>query len=319
MEDFLKGRNNPNLPTDELTCALQNICSAFGEGWLRGKEAHPIRHLWVRDDAVATSELFWLGDSIGKLKEISSKWAQWHIGRIKRGDKNERLGSIFEILALGMFCQPGQTVKPASHSSRGYDADITLSDEVALCLSIKSIGASDYQRSAEINSKRLHDMIVKDAQQNSRSWSGITLMGRFYPSDEDWKTANGSVLAFLQNTPAIPATFNLNQQWTLFINAPPRDHLPLDSAQPSHSVQVIVPHHPNEQRNFLNRVARKSQEFHRYAIKNLGRKIYIMLIRLPETASVTLCSRWLSEGFSVTQGNGIDQIFLYQPSALTQT
>jgi len=137
-------------------------------------------------------------------------------------------------------------------------------------------------------------------------------MGRFYPSEEDWKVVHTRVPALLQNA-VVPSTVQLDSQWTLFVNAPPRDHLPLDETQPSHSVQVFVPHHPKERRNFLNRVAREINEFRRYVANNPPEKMNLMIIRVPESASLRECSDWIAKGAIVTD-KGIDQIFLYQPS-----
>src|SRR6202035_1931008 len=131
------------------------------------------------------------------------KWTKGHVKRIKKGNKNERTGSVFEILALGMFCQPGQSVKPAGNSAKGLDAIITAENR-PICLSIKNFGPSDYQRSVEIKSRNLHDHVVSDAKKLSRSWSGITLMGRYYPSDEDWNVLHARIPTLLRESAAVP-------------------------------------------------------------------------------------------------------------------
>src|SRR5580658_6967223 len=104
---LVEGRLNPGLGVEHLEAALTAVKQAFGEHWLLGKQEHVVRILWRRSDFLATNELFWLGDSILRLSG-DKRWLDKTIERIKSPSRNERIGFVFELLAIAAFVVPGQ-------------------------------------------------------------------------------------------------------------------------------------------------------------------------------------------------------------------
>lgn len=99
----------------------------------------------LRCVAVATAELLTLGDAIERLEPKDSNWVAKRVTTIKRRRVNDRIGDVFEIVALGLFSTAGQVVDPAKEDQPGYDGTIRLKYEPRFYLSLKNHDVSRHE------------------------------------------------------------------------------------------------------------------------------------------------------------------------------
>jgi hypothetical protein len=198
----MNSRINPGFSELHFRAALEAIKDAFGETWLCGTKAHPIRDLWKRTDALASNELLWLGDSILKLKPIRLSWVEEAIDHIKSENRNERVGFVFEILALGSFANNNQVVRLPPRSNPDYDADIAASTGESYRLSLKNFGASTRENEFKKRCQEIEATVLSYQKTNGLSWMGLAVQANRFPTDADWRDlADGIVSAIQQGSP----------------------------------------------------------------------------------------------------------------------
>lgn len=136
-----------NIPDAELASAKSAIVEAFGEDWLESNDVapHPIKRLWVREDALVGIELISLGKAIEHSKTIDQKWFSKRIQDIKRDGKTSH-GYVFEIMSISMMTMGGMNVTPARDSTPGIDAIIHYDDGFEIFASMKNHNMSDQER-----------------------------------------------------------------------------------------------------------------------------------------------------------------------------
>ncbi len=138
--NYLLGRQNPihEVPSNKLNEMLAILVSEFGEEWLNTGNSNPVQQLWQRQDWLSTCELLLLGNSLKILKPVAPNWVSEQVKLIKKEDRNNRRGALFELLALSLFDGEGVSIKPAANSNPGYDGTVFLPRNASIQISVKS-------------------------------------------------------------------------------------------------------------------------------------------------------------------------------------
>lgn len=308
--DVLAGRMNPGLPVTHLREALEIVRDRFGVVWLKDDILHPVRALWGREDFLATNELFWLGESITRMRRCDNGWVDRTLRKIKSMDRNERLGHMFEMLMLAAFADSGQTVAPAPMGMKDYDADVTLRSGLRLRLSLKNFAATSHQREFENRSDAIFDAILSIRQ--GWPWTGALMLADRYPkSNADWNLLRSQ----LTNTPFDnPGLYRLNNLWSCLISAPDTNS---DSRYPSHSLMTVAPFHQNERLNFQTKIEAECLKFNAAAQIFPSNVLGLVVIRLDQAAPLATYAEWAREYVNLPDTK-IAGVLFYQSTVAVQ-
>lgn len=309
----VRGRQNPGLPTDKLSDALNAIEAAFTTKWLDSHKSHPLGMLWRRGDFLATNQLFWLGTAIDHLHAVNAEWIQHHVRRIKKGQRNERRGSMFEILGLDMFTANASVV-PAPNSNPVIDGDVVLAGGPRLRISLKNFGQSDFQRDFQTEAREAETVFRVTARSTVGLWAGITALTESYPLADDWKALKSALAdERLLRGPA-GRWVDVAPNWMVCVNAPPIPATELSPHHLSYKFNIFAKHHNNESRNNINRIAKSCEDFETKLSSRQGDDVHVLLMRLTEFASISRCTDWVRQYVSGRERGLLDEIWLYQPA-----
>jgi len=134
MTDHLVGRDVPIPDKDEANQRFDTLATTFEARWLTLREGNPVEELWARKDYVASIELAWLGDAIQRMSAVDEQWTKREAKKMKTGHPTNRSGALFEVLALSLFCEQGQTVKPMPKGNPGYDGIVQAEGQLPVHL-----------------------------------------------------------------------------------------------------------------------------------------------------------------------------------------
>jgi hypothetical protein len=164
---FTEGRQCDHLPTDDADRWLGAIARAFNADWLTTSDTS-LGKLWRRNDGAAVNQLCLLGDAIAGLNRIGAKWVASHVKKIKSSDANSRRGSLFELLAINLFRQSPQEVKPTGRNYPGYDALVTTADGATIYVSLKSFGTSVHEQEFRRQAASTEESILRLFKERSK-------------------------------------------------------------------------------------------------------------------------------------------------------
>ena len=275
---IFQGRVNPGLPEAELKAALEAVRDAFGEDWLTGNQSHPVRDLWSRNDFLATSELFWLGDSILRITPTAQRWVDDVVSDIESPNRNVRVGALFELFAMAMFASDGQRVEPTRRGNPHFDGDVILKN-LRLRMSLKNFGAPSRELEFEKRSEEVRQEMLKTGRARGTHWVGMLVQAAKYPDSTDWETLRAEIPTLTQNP---NGTYAIGDMWTITVHdAAVQD---LESSQLSSSLLVIAPHHKNEQKNFMDKIEEQCRDLNEAAAGYDSEISSVAMLRLSENA-----------------------------------
>src|SRR6266851_2632750 len=188
MGEWSLGRRNVIGNDDELDQRLARIVEHFGEHWLSIGGAHPIRRAWHRRDAIATSELYTLGEALERIAMIDPAWLARKVQTIRlHKSANNTRGALFEILSLSYLANASYKVVPAREAHPGYDAAIEHGNSAKRNLSLKSLKLSKHGDLFEQYAQKTKDQLLKVAKgAGVRSFSAHIIARGRYPEAHDW-------------------------------------------------------------------------------------------------------------------------------------
>src|ERR1700736_2039168 len=187
MSTYLSKRQNVVTGADpaELEGMLAAIARQFGLEWLTQRGRNPIQALWSRKDALATNELFNLGDAIAAFERLDEDWLKRRVAAIKNGDAGNRAGAIFELLALNLFHVTGNRIVSSKENNPGYDGIVELPDGASLVLSLKNHGISSSEKLFIDNAAALDNKYQAWLQQQSLNGIEVRIQLFENPSASD--------------------------------------------------------------------------------------------------------------------------------------
>ncbi len=317
--DVLEGRQTPaDIPEAELRAAFERIVSLFKDGWLRADSPGALQALWKRCDITATWELFWLGTSLARLAPINSGWLAGQVNIVKTGQRNERIGSLFEILALALFSGSAHDVVATRKNQPGYDGTLLFNGGHVGRVSLKNFARSFYQKQFDTNAATTLSQFKAALGANRRAWLGIAAFSETYPSDADW----GSLREHLTNRITAGGSADAGQSeqvgpWSLVYTSPPND-ASLHAAYSSYTVQIAAKHHRNESKNVEDSFVKALANFDEHVQGSVNGSTNAMLIRLGEAFFVPGLAQWTRD-YVDRVGTHLDEILLYQPAIALNT
>jgi hypothetical protein len=318
MKDYLIGRNTP-FPAEghaEVNGKLATVASCFDERWLQLKEGHPLQDLWGRDDELSTVELAWLGDAIQRMNTSNSTWTAREIKKVKTSDPNNRVGALFEILGLSAFQGGGQTVRPMGKNNPGYDGIVDLPDKTEIHLSLKNYGTRSYERDVRKYGRLLEERITKHLRESHQTGIGVRVMAQAYPpSATHWRDIEKELEAAITQALTQNMPVPVKEFWQVRAFSLPDNFKPWSSKYLSYQFMLIVPHHPNELKNIIDKLDEACANFRAHAKKSSPSTPRVVLIRVPASASTELCRDWVTDYF-LQRNELLDGIILYQPTVI---
>lgn len=135
---------------------------------------------------MATNELFWLGSSILRLQNGNETWLRQMIVKIKSESREERIGYVFELLALAALTGHGQTVTPTPFGVPHYDGDLQILSGELYKVSVKNFGVSSKDRQFRKHAKDVERAVLKAARKLKLSWWSTATIADEYPRDPTW-------------------------------------------------------------------------------------------------------------------------------------
>jgi hypothetical protein len=279
---FVEGRANPGLPVDHLEDALGAVARAFGEEWLTAKKDHPLRRLWRRGDFLATNELYWLGDSFMRLS-ANERWIGHAVERIKLPNRNDRVGLTFEVLGLAAFATSDQKLALPSANNPDWDGELSVGDGPRYRLSVKNFGESSRDGEFRKKSEEATALILDFATHAMLPWIHVKIETSEYPDSGVWRKVMAAIPTAIRSRGQPLA----GDSWQIIASdtRPASEH-PLDPYHLSYSVLAIGPRHPNERKNFLDKIEAACLSFDKAARAYDANTFAMPLIRLSENAPI---------------------------------
>jgi hypothetical protein len=302
----------------EVNDRLEAVAAAFGPDWIAIVDSHPLQRLWARRDFQATNELAMLGDALMRIGVANAGWLAGIVKKIKTGDPNNRRGALFELHGLNLLCAPNQAVRPAPRGNRGFDGTIDFAEGLSLQLSIKSYGDSAHERSVIQEAEAVETVLIDTLQSLRATGASVFITATQHPLPSDWVTLRRKLPQAFTNTKGKPySVMRIGELWQLVTHGIPAQFLPISSTRLSHQMLLLAPYHANERDNLLSKLAEARVNFVKHAGQRSDTVARGVLVRLPETASLTHCKTWCDDYFRENPAGPIDAIFLYQPAVTT--
>lgn len=326
----MKRRNNLNISESELNEYMQVIIDSFSKDWLEKDNGHPIQKLWIRNDELATHELFSLASAIKEISKIDPKWTNEQIRIAKSTDRNNSRGAIFEILALNILNAEEHPVKPAKLNQAGYDGIITKAGNQEMRVSIKSYGSSNSQQQFEKKAKKIEQIILKLLRKYNYPPSQILLdFPDKYPNERDWKLLEENIDGMFKDQRYKNDPFSALVEPIDSKNELSRDNAktifilivyPIKNKKDyfhesfnSYTLMISAAYHENEHLNLFSKMNDACANLAKHSATENEHIINSLFLHLPETISFSQCSEWLDNYFGQFPDKQISIVILYQP------
>jgi hypothetical protein len=302
-----RGTFDSNLSTVELERHYSAVETAFNKEWL-ARKGHPLQEAWDRDDFLASIELVCLGDAILAMNALDAGW-------VKRTARNAREnfdgwhGSIFELLAAGMFASAGHRVTPMPANAPGYDLEVKVADGRTLRVSLKNHAMSTYEEEflEGCNFLRLH---ARDVFARYMHSCKITVKSHQYLGKTDLKALATNLPQLLRGG-LTGHTLKFSYAFVPLTEFLGRN---VDRTQRSDHFIVQTPEHPNEQLKFRKKLHDAAAGFSK-ANPRTNEQLNVVFMRLHTTASIDSLVVRAREILAEDEYD-IDAFLLYQPSSV---
>jgi hypothetical protein len=149
--------------------------------------------------------------------------------------------------------------------------------------------------------------------------SGLTLrvLARAYPSADDWKALQNAlpkIVAGADHGADQPCA--IGEIWDVAIHHVPPDVLPISENHTSYQAVILAPYHQNEAKNLLDKLDDAAVNARKHAAAPSDVVARAVLVRLPETISIEVCSGWALNYVTDNPRGPLDLIMLYQPTVI---
>jgi hypothetical protein len=297
----------------EINRRLEALATSFGKDWLEADGGHPLQKLWARGDALATNQLVLVGDAIFLLTATNGKWVADQVRDIKQGNDNARRGAMFELLALSMLKAP--TVVPTPRNHPGYDAVLVMADNASLLVSLKSYGKSVHEQSFEAECETTERVFTQALTTLKVSGLSLRVVAKIYPRANHWQALRQAIPSILaQPNHVREALHPIGDTWAIAIGGVPTEVLPLSDKHLSYQVVFLAPFHQNESKNLTDKLDAAAANARKHAGATSEKDARAVLVRLPETISLKVCSEWAQHYVAEHPNGPLDLVLLYQPT-----
>jgi hypothetical protein len=111
-----------------------------------------------------------------------------------------------------------------------------------------------------------------------------------------------------------PQAFSIGDTWAVAVGPLAEEYGTFSPKNISHTFIAMAPYHKNEDKNLLDKLDEACINFTHHAAKRTSEILRLVLIHVPETASLTSCKEWASQYFTDSPGTPVGAILLYQPT-----
>jgi hypothetical protein len=307
-QNYKTGRQSDHLEMgdDEFNRRLGAIADAFGRAWLDSQGGHPLQLLWQRKDGFAVNQLCLLGDAIAGLRPIDPRWVDDQIKKVKGNDTNSRRGAMFELLGVNLFRHKPQTIRPTGRNAPGYDAVLALPDGAEADISLKSYGTSTHEETFRKQAASTEQAFIATMKARQSAGAVLNILANTYPSSADWASLRAALPNIACGQPAQRLGI-----WAIRMPELPPDYGPYSTNHFSYQAFMFAPFHANESKNLFDKFDDAFVNARKHAATKTN-SVRVVLLRVPETISLSVCDRWTKE-YIVNNAKGpIDGVYLYQ-------
>lgn len=293
-QDALIGNRllTPSLDRLDVALGLNAFKNHFEIEWLsESDQSHPIIDLWNSNEPFAVQQVFTIGHSLRQLERVDARWVTDVVRHMKSSDRNNRVGYVFETIALAAILSGGHRVVPAPPNNKDYDADVGVANGATMRLSLKNFGASDPEREFARKAKAATNSALDIARRRGRRWYGVLVFCSAFPGTTDWSeleqalasagtTGSGEISTGNWRIRPVPASEPIES---------------LASSRMSYSVQIFAPHKRNEANNFSQKIERESKKFNAASVSYGPPILAVVMLRLSENATLDSYVKWAQD------------------------
>jgi len=305
------------LGDEQIELRFCNLASSFGKRWLESGGHHPLQQLWVRRDALATNQLLLFGDAVSSFILSDERWLREKVNEIKIGPSNNRRGAIFEIFGINLLRSKNCSVRPTPRNYPGYDAILSLHDGATLELSLKSHGPSSHEQAFLLESRQTESNFLSELRLLGATEVTLRVIANACPDVSNWRTLRSALSEILkQPNFGIGPVHPVGNFWLVATHPSPQELRPLSENHLSYQILILAPYHQNESKNLLDKFESAAANARKHATLKPDDNARAVLIRLPETISLTACTNWAQEYVEENPDGPLDLIMLYQPTVV---
>lgn len=301
--------------------ALSELVDHFSEEWLKSNSGHPLQTLWHRKDILASIELFYLGDSIKKIKSSSLDQLRQNVKLLKSNDRGTMAGAVWEIVLAAAFHKPPeQKSKLLGPRKPAYDIEVEAIDGAKTRISVKNFGQSKNDRNFFDQFKSL-ERIIENNTTNHIQMSIIRDVN--YPNQREWDELKRFVLKLVRRAIFGNHAF---KEWNIAMmpltDEHIREHTGLDRAtvyarKASYTLFMALPFYKNENKNIESNLKEACLDLINKGSVETNISKNCLFIHLPEYVSLNDYMDWCSHFFCDNPTAPISYITLFQPVYVT--
>ncbi|MFA7356945.1 MAG: hypothetical protein WCY97_07675 [Methanothrix sp.] len=292
------------------------ISDLFSEEWLTSSGNNELQKLWERTDWIALTEILVFGHCLEKCKSFDEKVTMDLVEKIKiSSNRNERRGSIYEILVAGAYYNTGRFVVefPAKRDNPGYDLKLTQGD-INILISIKTHGL--FQRTEDFaeKSKEVRSIIKHNIIDGCNSV--FIVNDKSYPGILDWYCLQENLPSLLNSRAK-----KIINGWSIYVNySPPMSQLQheylgieghISTKKPSYMLYLNTKIHQNDLETLVQKIDGACENLQKHT-KN-SKSINIVLVRVPREIDLKSCKLRINDYFINRPQSTISGVFLHQP------
>ena len=308
---------NGDEDKQEFEDALLELVDHFSEGWLESNSGHPLQTLWHRKDILASIELFYLGNSIKKIKSSSPDQLRQNIKLLKSNDRGTMSGAVWEIVLAAAFHKPpGQKSKLLGPRKPAYDIEVEAIDGSKTRISVKNFGRSKKDRDFFDQFKALERIIEKNTIIHIQM---SIIRDVNYPNQQEWDALKRFVLKLIRL--AIFGNHSFNG-WNIAMSPLTDEHIRantgLDRAtvyarNASYTLFMALPFYKNENKNLESNLKEACLDLIKKGSVETNTSKNCLFIHLPEYVSLNDYMNWCKRFFCSNLTAPISYITLFQP------
>lgn len=286
--------------------SLQAVEDLFTSQWLDNAGEHRLQLLWSRKDALATSELFALGQAIKRLSTHQRTWLETTAKEIKKNVQTSH-GLITEIIIIGSLSTKNGVVNPCGKSYPTYDYTVDFDNGYRYKVSIKNFDMSVHEK----NFRAMSDTIRKTFRNylNSRSQSGsLRICCDNSCLTKQMVSRICEFIVFKMNSFGL---YKFEDIGVMITYAEVGMYESSQLAKPSDIVMFMFRQHPNEQRNIESKIKSANDSMLKDGVDE--KSIKKLIIRLGDTTDIGNVKRYLEQIADDHERCGFEMCIVLQP------
>ncbi len=311
--DFIGQRPFIGNIKNEVNEAFKCLHELFSKTWLDEDGENPIQILWKRKNEASTNELYSLGYCCQLLSKIDIGWLTKQINLIKGSDKNNQMGAIFEIIALGYLAK-NHNVMPACQNNPGYDANVFFENtDNSIRLSLKYYSYSTHFNKFKRQAEEI-ERLYKSELQNIHSYA-LQFLADFHdgcPADKNWRHLARHIPNIVNSLSKGPVISKNIGGWKIILTPLSPDSYEFQSSSKSYTFIAASQFHNNEKKNLSDKIDEACYNLSENSLQETEKCKNLLLIHIPPYAPISTCCNWAIEHLKLFNKN-ISGVIFYQP------